>query len=110
MFEIICTMVHNMSLAFEWDQNKETSNLDKHGISFVTAAELLLSEHYVARTDRHNEPRYLTIGEVYKRVLAVVYTTRENNYRIISVRRASQYEEETYRKYCEASGAYSSCR
>jgi len=87
-------------MEFEWDTNKEASNLKKHGISFITAANLLLGSHYVARSDRQSEIRYLAIGEVDNHVLAVVYTKRFKKYRIISARRASKYEEAAYRKNC----------
>lgn len=86
---------------FEWDINKEATNLKKHGISFVMAARILLEKHYEARSDRHSEIRYLAVGEVENRVLAVVYTRRGNKYRIISARRARKNEEAAYKEYCQ---------
>lgn len=88
-------------MEFEWDTNKEKSNLKKHGISFVAAAHILLAEHYEAQSDRHSEVRYLAIGEKQGRILAVVYTRRGSKYRIISARRASKNEEKIYRKHCQ---------
>jgi uncharacterized DUF497 family protein len=59
-------------------QKKEVTNLEKHGIiSFVAAARVLLKKHYEARLDRHSEIRYLAIGEVKNRVLAVEFTQGE---------------------------------
>jgi len=88
-------------MEFEWDINKEAINLKKHGISFVTAARVLLEKHYEARSDRYNEVRYLAVGEAENRVLAVVYTKRGNKYRIISARRARKNEEAVYKEYCQ---------
>ncbi len=88
-------------MEFEWDVNKEASNIKKHGISFITAANVLLTKHYEARSDRHDEMRYLAIGEIEGRVLAVVYTKRGNKYRIISARRAHKNEETAYKKHSE---------
>lgn len=92
-------------MEFEWDTHKEASNITKHGISFATAAKLLLAERYEGRSDRQSEIRYLAVGEVDGRVLAVVYTKRADKYRIISARRASKNEETTYKKHCKLSSS-----
>ena len=83
-------------MEFEWDPQKEAANIKKHGISFITASKLFLLERFVARSDRDSEIRYLTVGEVEGRVLAVVYTSRKGKYRIISARRARKNEEKIY--------------
>ncbi len=85
-------------IEFEWSSIKELSNIDKHGISFVAAARVFFSEYYEGRSDRYGEIRYLAVGEVEGRVLAVVYTRRGEKYRIISARRARKDEEAIYRK------------
>ena len=86
-------------MEFEWDTAKEASNFEKHGISFVAAAELLDSKHYATRSDRQGEERYFAIGELHDLVTVVIYTKREGKYRIISARRASKNEEATYRAH-----------
>lgn len=92
-----------LEIEFEWDTNKEVGNISKHGISFVAAARIFLTKHYEARSDRDGEIRYLVVGELEGRVLAVVYTKRSGKYRIISARRARKNEETTYRKHCKLS-------
>jgi uncharacterized protein len=99
-----------MEIEFEWDINKELINIDKHGISFVAAANLLLSEHFVAQSNRCHEESYLAIGEIASRVIAVVYTIRNKKYRIISARRARKNEEAIYKKYSQISGTATSHR
>ncbi len=86
-------------MEFEWDPNKEASNIKKHGLSFIAAAELLLTSHVVRKSDRQGEARYLAIGEFEGRLLAVVYTKRADKYRIISARRACKNEAQFYQKY-----------
>ncbi len=85
-------------MKFEWDNNKEANNIKKHGISFIVAAQLFFKPHYEKRSDQNNEERYLAVGELEGRVLAVVYTRREEKYRIISARRANKHEEAAYKK------------
>lgn len=93
-----------LEIEFEWDTNKEAGNISKHGISFIVAAKIFFTKHYEARSDRDAEIRYLAVGEVEGRVLAVVYTKRHEKYRIISARRARKNEETTYRKHGKLSG------
>jgi len=51
-------------------------------------------------SNKHNEMRYLAIGEIENHVIAVVYTIRHDNYRIISARKASRQERKNYEEYC----------
>jgi uncharacterized protein len=83
---------------FEWDPAKAASNLAKHGIDFTEAAEALGDPNRRERVDPgfRREPRYQAIGMASGRILFVSYTLRGAVYRIISVRRASRRERETY--------------
>jgi uncharacterized DUF497 family protein len=86
---------------FEWDPNKEKANLQKHGISFVAAAQVLRSgTAMVWPTDHEGESRWLAVGKhpAAGRVVAIIYTVREGRYRIISARRARRNEEEAYKQ------------
>ena len=52
-------------LHFEWDEKKAEINLEKHGISFETAAKVFLDEDRLEIYDEvHSteEDRYITIG------------------------------------------------
>jgi uncharacterized DUF497 family protein len=83
---------------FEWDPAKAASNLAKHGIDFAEAAEVLGDAYRRERVDPRSrgERRYQAIGMASGRILFVSYTLRGAVYRIISVRRASRRERETY--------------
>ena len=83
---------------FEWDSNKAEINLKKHKIAFEDAARVFLDDYRIDEFDElhsDNEERIKSIGFV-RNVLAVIYTERGENYRIISARRADKYEEADY--------------
>jgi uncharacterized protein len=52
------------------------------------------------RSDRAGEVRWKALGEISGVVIAVVYTLRQERSRIISARRAREYEREAYRAAC----------
>ncbi len=82
----------------EWDDEKNNINKKKHGISFETAARIFLDDDRVDYYDEmhsDNEDRIKVIGRVGK-ILAVIYTERSENYRIISARYATKKEERDY--------------
>jgi uncharacterized DUF497 family protein len=89
-----------MTRDFEWDEDKNESNFDKHGIDFETA--MLIWEGPVIEQvdDRkdYGESRFIALGMVEDRVLAVVYTWRGNCCRIISARKARKDERRAYRE------------
>ncbi len=82
---------------FEFDERKSLSNLDKHGIDFVAAKELLNDSYLLeipAKTT--DEPRFLVIGRIKDMHWSAVVTPRGGNIRIISVRRSRVEEVEIY--------------
>ena len=85
-------------MSFEWDHNKATINLDKHGIDFADAATVFDDSNTVTMDDPdHNEERFVTIGtDAYGRILIVVYTWRGDVIRIISARKATKHEQKQY--------------
>jgi hypothetical protein len=83
-------------IEFEWDERKRQINLEKHGIDFEDAIYIFEGPVFVRRSDRDGEQRFVAVGEVEGRVVAVVYTVRGNVYRIISVRRGQRNEARNY--------------
>jgi uncharacterized DUF497 family protein len=80
---------------FEWDPVKADSNFEKHGVDFVTAAEVFDDPNLFVVTDSraYGERRYQAIGVTRGVILFVAYTMRRNNVcRIINARRASRRE------------------
>lgn len=82
---------------FEFDPQKSDSNKNKHGIDFIDAQELWsdidLLEIPAKKTD---ELRFLIIGKIDEKHWAGIITYRNDNIRIISVRRARNEEIELY--------------
>lgn len=87
-----------MPLGFEWDPAKNTANVAKHRIDFEDAARIFegpVLEQVDIRRD-YGEERLAVIGVAMGLELFVVYTVRGNNRRIISARRANNYERDAY--------------
>ena len=84
-------------MAFEFDENKSNSNLLKHGIDFHTAQALWLDAQAVEIKVLHtDEQRFVVIGLLGDRHWTAVITYRNENIRIISVRRARKNEVAFY--------------
>ena len=80
-------------MGFQFDSRKSAENRTKHGIDFVKAQALWDDSNLLeipARTE--DEPRYLVIGQIGQKYWSAVITYRDNEVRIISVRR-SRHEE-----------------
>ena len=89
----------DQELEFEWDEAKARLNLEKHGVSFLTAAAIFLNERLERVDDRedYGEVRWIALGRVDIEVYRVVYTWRnENLVRIVSAQRADKNEQEIY--------------
>ena len=88
-----------MPAGFEWDDDKNQANIEKHGISFEQARQIFHGP-IVSWEDRrfsYNETRTISIGMMGKAVLVtVVHTDRSGTTRIISARAASRKERKRY--------------
>ncbi len=85
-------------IQFEWDEEKNKINLQKHGIDFETAMLVFNDRQRIEIYDvEHSidEDRYDTIGLVDD-VPFVVYTERKQNIRLISARLATNRERSIY--------------
>jgi uncharacterized DUF497 family protein len=88
-------------MLFEWDDEKEQTNITKHGIDFSTAALVFGDVNRIEKYDNihsTDEDRYITIGKIngVAVVVMVVYTERDKATRIISARLATTRETEAY--------------
>lgn len=86
-------------MEFEWDDDKNLSNIRKHGVSFETARQIFVRPTLVSVDDRHDygEVRKISIGQTdAPSVIAVVHSERGGNIRLISARPASRNERRTY--------------
>jgi len=86
-------------LEFEWDETKARINLEKHKVSFLTAATIFLNERLERIGDReeYGELRWIALGRVDDEVYRVVFTWRgESLIRLIGAQKASKDEREIY--------------
>jgi uncharacterized DUF497 family protein len=84
-------------IAFEFDENKSQSNLEKHGIDFVDAQQLWDDPDLLEIPAKIvDEPHALIIGMIAEKHWSGVITYRNGNIRIISVRRSRQEEVNLY--------------
>ena len=85
-------------MKFEWDANKRLINLQRHGIDFADVWRVFENETHTVIDDRfdYGEVRYLSFGLLFGEVVAISHTETDEINRIISVRKAEKYEQETY--------------
>lgn len=83
---------------YEWDEAKRLANLRKHGIDFTDVPAVFDGDIVSVEDNRYNygEQRFVSFGLLQGRVVAVVHVERENCIRIISARKATKYEQQTY--------------
>lgn len=71
---------------FEWDDQKDKLNRQKHGVSFYGAQQTFLDPNRIIAEDvehSHNEPRYYCFGKVGDGIMTVRFTYRGHIIRII---------------------------
>jgi uncharacterized DUF497 family protein len=86
-------------MEFEWDERKNASNLEKHGVTFQKAARVFEHPTVTVVDNRfaYDEVRLITIGMVAEgEILTVVHTERAGHIRLISARPASRGERRRY--------------
>ena len=86
-------------MKFEWDPQKATDNLKKHGVSFE--ASTVFGDPLAATVSdpEHSteEVRLVTMGQTAKhQLVVVVHAARGEDIRIISARRATTGEKKKY--------------
>ena len=92
-------------LKFSWDARKNSSNTNKHGISFDEAKTVFLDDFArLIRDPDHseNEERFVLPGYSRKSRLLVVchcYMEQDDTIRIISARKAEKSERKIYESF-----------
>ena len=85
-------------MLFEWDEDKRSSNIRKHGIDFVGVEKAFDGATLTVEDDRfdYGEPRFMTLALLGGRVVSMVHTEAQDVIRMISVRKANKNEEAKY--------------
>ena len=93
-------------MKFEWDKNKEKTNILKHGVTFEQASYVFADPFVLNKFDddhSDDEDRYVLLGKsLNESILVIVHTLRDKNgiefVRIISARKAINNEKKVYQK------------
>lgn len=87
-------------MQFEWDSNKASDNLTKHGVSFDEASTVFGDPLAITINDPDHsmdEFHFLTTGRSkQQRLIVVAHTEREGRIRIITAREATRQERTQY--------------
>jgi uncharacterized DUF497 family protein len=87
-------------MTFEWDENKNAENIEKHNVSFDMAQKAFLDPFRIINDDEQHslmEPRYFCVGKVENDIITVRFTIRNNNIRIFGAgmwRKNKKYYEQ----------------
>ena len=87
-------------MKFEWDDNKNKANIEKHGIAFTDVCEIFNAPMLVLEDSRYqyDEVRYIGMGTVKRRILVIIFTRPHiQTIRIISARKANQREQNKFK-------------
>ncbi len=85
--------------AVGWDPEKARANPEKNGVRFSDAEVTLFDPNAITVEDEtaEGERRYVSIGmDALGRILVVVFSYREDDIRLISVRKATRRERTSY--------------
>ena len=91
-------------MKFEWDEEKNRLNQQKHNVSFEIAKEVFADPLHISKLDHrfsYFEERWITVGSTKKRdilVVANLFFTEDGEeiIRIISAREANKSERNIY--------------
>ncbi len=90
------------AMRFTWDEAKRESNLVKHGVDLLQACQLFEGAPlFTYPSPRGDEARFVSVGMLDGRIVAVVWLERTDDIRLISLRRARDGEKRKYYElYC----------
>ncbi|MBS1044575.1 BrnT family toxin [Gluconobacter cerinus] len=79
-------------MRYDWDETKRLSNIEKHGVDFVSAEDFEWDEAFIRASQSSNEPRLVALGPIGERLHVLVYSIETRTVRIISLRKANKRE------------------
>lgn len=89
------------AMQFEWDEQKNALNIQKHGIDFSDTYELFRQHILVLKDERkdYKEHRYIGVGYIQQRIMVLVFTRpKKDSVRVISLRKANKREQEKFKR------------
>ena len=89
-------------MRFEWDPQKNDTNLANHGLDFEDAPSIFRLPLRISldQRDDYGEDRFIGLGLLDGRVVVIIFTEPSTTtIRIISLRKALPHERKIYEKY-----------
>ncbi len=92
-------------MEFEWDEDKNQSNITKHGIDFQQAKRVFKDPNILTYEDtrfNYKEIREISVGQLILMtqqkiiIVVIIHTDRDGKVRLISARKASKRERKLY--------------
>ena len=85
-------------MAIEFDEAKYKFTLETRGLDMKRANEVFAGSTLTAEDRRRNygERRFITIGHLDNRMVVLVWTPRNEDQRIVSMRKANEREQAKY--------------
>ena len=85
-------------MRIECDAVKRAATLEARGLDMARAGEVFAGATLTVEDDRRNygEDRFITIGFLNGAMVVLVWTPRQDAYRIISMRKANERERRLY--------------
>jgi uncharacterized DUF497 family protein len=85
-------------MKIEFDPSKRDKTLIERGVDMARADEVLTGKTITQPDDRkdYGEDRWISIGFLDGRMVVLAWTKRQNRYRIISMRKANEREQNHY--------------
>ena len=96
LLDVLTYYIYNTNINFEWHDEKNILNFQKHGFSFSEATEMFNDLMIVNLDDikEYGGKRYIGLVTIKSIVAVIVYTKRNNDsVRVISVRKANKREK-----------------
>ncbi|MBA4768166.1 MAG: BrnT family toxin [Porphyrobacter sp.] len=87
-------------MEIEYDEAKRRKTLEERGLDFARAGEVFVGREWTFIDDRidYGEQRFNTFGQLDGRLVTLVWTLRNDNRRIISMRKANEREQARYQR------------
>jgi len=83
---------------YEWDKDKNATNQAKHGVNFNQAKDFEWDSAMVLTDNRrdYGETRYCAFGYIGNRLYCLIFTSKDADIRVISLRKANKREVKRY--------------
>jgi uncharacterized DUF497 family protein len=90
-------------MKIEFDATKRDTTLESRGLDMADVGDLFAGATITIEDDRrdYGEPRYISIGFLFDRMVIVAWTRRGDVRRIISMRKANDREQQRYKSRFE---------